>query len=185
MKKNKVAVIWGGAVIDAPGKITIKASKNEAPKSALGRAPVRPARGSRHRRAATRVPDLAPDRSYLDLFRGRRAGSHREVTSVIGSSAIGMEFASFLAPSVRVLPWSNAAQILPAEDQEIQAFAQSFEKRRQDPHRRQGDQLDERSDERDRDHRSGRSRRRLEVEHVISAVGVVGISEIFGLEKLG
>src|SRR3982074_3273459 len=36
MKKNKVTVIWGEAVIDAPGKITVKGGKNEAPKGALG-----------------------------------------------------------------------------------------------------------------------------------------------------
>src|ERR1051325_7153712 len=36
MKKNKVPVIWGEATIDAPGKITVKASKTPAPKDALG-----------------------------------------------------------------------------------------------------------------------------------------------------
>src|SRR5215510_10317307 len=36
MKKNKVSVIWGDATIDAPGKLTIKASKTEAPKGTLG-----------------------------------------------------------------------------------------------------------------------------------------------------
>jgi dihydrolipoamide dehydrogenase len=36
MKKNKMPVIWGEAVIDAPGKITVKASKTEAPKGSLG-----------------------------------------------------------------------------------------------------------------------------------------------------
>src|SRR3974390_2740846 len=36
MKKNKVAVIWGEASIDAPGKITVKPSKTEAIKGALG-----------------------------------------------------------------------------------------------------------------------------------------------------
>ena len=35
MKKNKVSVIWGEATIDAPGKITVKASKTPAPKDAL------------------------------------------------------------------------------------------------------------------------------------------------------
>src|SRR5437660_304937 len=34
-KKNKIQVIWGEAMIDAPGKITVKASKAEAPKGAL------------------------------------------------------------------------------------------------------------------------------------------------------
>ena len=36
MRKNKVAVIWGEGVIDAPGKVTVKAGKGEAPKGALG-----------------------------------------------------------------------------------------------------------------------------------------------------
>src|ERR1700761_2488749 len=36
MKKNKVTVIWGEATIDAPGKITVKAGRAEAPKGALG-----------------------------------------------------------------------------------------------------------------------------------------------------
>ena len=36
LKKNKVDVIWGEAMIDAPGKVTVKAAKGEAPKGALG-----------------------------------------------------------------------------------------------------------------------------------------------------
>ena len=35
MKKNKVAVIWGEAAIDAPGKVTVKPTKADAPKGAL------------------------------------------------------------------------------------------------------------------------------------------------------
>ena len=36
MRKNKVSVIWGEAVIDAPGKVAVKASKTAAPKGVLG-----------------------------------------------------------------------------------------------------------------------------------------------------
>src|SRR6266851_4847079 len=36
MKKNKVAVIWGEAAIDATGRISVKTAKSEAPKDALG-----------------------------------------------------------------------------------------------------------------------------------------------------
>jgi len=36
MKKNKVSVIWGEAFIDAPGQVTVKPSKSDAPKGALG-----------------------------------------------------------------------------------------------------------------------------------------------------
>src|SRR5262247_2376173 len=35
MKKNKIAVIWGEAAIEAPGRITVKASKAAAPKGTL------------------------------------------------------------------------------------------------------------------------------------------------------
>src|ERR1700740_674304 len=35
MKKNKVAVIWGEAAIDAPGRITVKPGRSEPPKGAL------------------------------------------------------------------------------------------------------------------------------------------------------
>ena len=46
MKKNKIAVIWGEAAIDAPGKITVKASKTPAPKDALGPGAIRPSTSS-------------------------------------------------------------------------------------------------------------------------------------------
>src|ERR1700758_1025588 len=36
MKKNKVAVIWGEAAIEAPGRVAVKAARSEAPKGALG-----------------------------------------------------------------------------------------------------------------------------------------------------
>ena len=35
MKKNKVQVIWGEGAIDAPGKVTVKPGRGEAPKGAL------------------------------------------------------------------------------------------------------------------------------------------------------
>src|SRR5579883_2551167 len=36
MRKNKVTVIWGEAVIDAPGRIIVREGRNEAPKGAQG-----------------------------------------------------------------------------------------------------------------------------------------------------
>src|SRR5258707_607928 len=36
MKKNKVQIIWGEAAIDAPGKVTVIATKSEAPRGAPG-----------------------------------------------------------------------------------------------------------------------------------------------------
>src|SRR6202035_5469582 len=36
MRKNKVAVIWGEAMIAAPGNVTVNQAQAEAPKGALG-----------------------------------------------------------------------------------------------------------------------------------------------------
>ena len=56
MKKNKISVIWGEATIDAPGKITVKASKTDG---AEGRARAGLLSGQAHhrrdRRAAARA----------------------------------------------------------------------------------------------------------------------------------
>jgi dihydrolipoamide dehydrogenase len=108
---------------------------------------------------------------------------------VVGSGAIGIEFASFYrtlgadVTVVEVLP-----QILPVEDAEIAAFARkSFE--------RQGikimtgakvTKLDKKADSvvATIDDGKGKSQT-LEVDRVISAVGVVGNIEELGLEKLG
>jgi len=66
MKKNKVPVIWGEAVIDAPGKITVKTGKSEAPKGALGAGSYQAkhiilATGARPRV----LPGLEPDRKLI------------------------------------------------------------------------------------------------------------------------
>src|SRR5271169_3757603 len=72
MKKNKVTVIWGEAAIDAPGKVTVKAGRSEAPKGALGA-------GSYQANQIIIATGARP--RDLDLGRGgnRRAGQgHRE-----------------------------------------------------------------------------------------------------------
>jgi dihydrolipoamide dehydrogenase len=118
---------------------------------------------------------MAPDRLPKSLL-------------VIGSGAIGIEFASFFrtlgceVTVVEVLP-----QILPVEDHEIQALARkSFEK--------QGikiqtnakvTKLDKKGDSVTATIEEGGKSQTITVERVISAVGVVGNIENLGLEKLG
>ncbi len=132
MKKNKVSVIWGEASIDAPGKVTVKASKSEAHKGALGAGSYQAkhiiiATGARPRV----LPGLEPDKKLVwTYFEAMVPPSIPKSLLVIGSGAIGIEFASFFrtlgaeVTVVEVLP-----QILPVEDHEIQAFARkSFEK---------------------------------------------------------
>jgi len=191
MKKNKVAVIWGEATIDAPGKVTVKQSRSEAPKGALGPATYTTkhiilATGARPRV----LPGLEPDKKLVwTYFEAMVPDRIPKSILVVGSGAIGVEFASFYrtlgadVTLVEVLP-----QILPVEDAEIAAFARkSFEK--------QGikiftdakvTKLDKKSESVTATINDGKGgTQTLTVERVISAVGVVGNIENLGLEKLG
>ncbi len=97
MRKNKVTVIWGEAVIDAPGKIIVKASKTEAPKGALGP----DAYQAKHIILATGarprvLPGLEPDKKLIwTYFEAMVPERMPKSLLVIGSGAIGIEFASF------------------------------------------------------------------------------------------
>ena len=191
MKKNKVAVIWGEATIDAPGKVTVKQSRSEAPKGALGPATYTTkhiilATGARPRV----LPGLEPDKKLVwTYFEAMVPDRIPKSILVVGSGAIGVEFASFYrtlgadVTLVEVLP-----QILPVEDAEIAAFARkSFEK--------QGikiftdakvTKLDKKSESVTATINDGKGgTQTLTVERVISAVGVVGNIENLGLEKFG
>ena len=190
MKKNKVSVIWGEAFIDAPGKVTVKASKSEAPKGALGAGSYQAkhiiiATGARPRV----LPGLEPDKKLIwTYFEAMVPPSIPKSLLVIGSGAIGIEFASFFrtlgseVTVVEVLP-----QILPLEDHEIQAFARkSFEKQGIKIHTNaKVTRLDKQADSVTATIEEGGKTQTLTVERVISAVGVTGNIENLGLEKLG
>ncbi|MDI1345435.1 MAG: dihydrolipoyl dehydrogenase [Pseudolabrys sp.] len=190
MKKNKVSVIWGEASIDAPGKVTVKASKTEALKGTLGPG----AYQAKHIIVATGarprvLPGLEPDKKLVwTYFEAMVPPAIPKSLLVVGSGAIDIEFASFYrafgaeVTVVEVLP-----QVLPVEDHEIQAFARkSFEK--------QGIKimtnakvvkLDKKADSVTATIEEGGKTQAITVERVISAVGVVGNIENLGLEKLG
>src|ERR1700727_1337418 len=132
MKKNKVTIIWGEASIDAPGKITVKKSAVEGPKGSLGEGAYQAkhiiiATGARPRV----LPGLEPDKKLVwTYFEAMVPEKMPKSLLVVGSGAIGIEFASFyrtLGSYVTVL--EVLPQILPVEDAEIAAFARkSFEK---------------------------------------------------------
>src|SRR5579872_7360086 len=190
MKKNKVQVIWGEAAIEAPGRVTVKAGKSEAPKGALGSGSYQAkhiiiATGARPRV----LPGLEPDKKLIwTYFEAMVPDRMPKSLLVIGSGAIGIEFASFYrtlgaeVTVVEILP-----QILPVEDAEIAAFARkSFEK--------QGikiltnakvTKLDKKSDSVTATIDDGKNKQSVTVERVISAVGVTGNIENLGLEKAG
>src|ERR1700758_1243946 len=191
MRKNKVAVIWGEAMVEAPGRVAVKPSKSEAPKGALGPGTYQAkhiilATGARRRV----LPGLEPDKKLIwTYFEAMAPDRMPKSLLVVGSGAIGVEFASFyrtLGAEVTVV--EILAQILPAEDAEIAAFARKqFEK--------QGikiltgarvTKLDKKSDSATATIDDGKGgTQTLTVERVISAVGVTGNIENLGLEKLG
>ncbi len=190
MKKNKVAVIWGEAAIDASGKVTVKKSAVEAPKGTLGEGIYQAkhiivATGARPRV----LPGLEPDKKLVwTYFEAMVPERIPKSLLVVGSGAIGIEFASFFhtlgsdVTVVEVLP-----QILPVEDAEIAGLARKrFEK--------QGikiltsakvTKLEKKADSVVATIDDGKNVQTAEFERVISAVGVVGNIENLGLEKLG
>ena len=133
MKKNKVTVIWGDASIDAPGKITVKKSQAEGPKGALGEGSYQAkhiivATGARPRV----LPGLEPDKKLVwTYFEAMVPEKMPKSLLVVGSGAIGIEFASFYrAMGAEVTVIELLPQILPVEDAEIAAHARKrFEKR--------------------------------------------------------
>jgi dihydrolipoamide dehydrogenase len=191
MKKNKISIIWGAATIDSPGKLTVTASKTEAPKGTLPPGAYQTkhiiiATGARPRV----LPGLEPDKKLVwTYFEAMVPEKMPKSLLVVGSGAIGIEFASFFhtmgadVTVVEVLP-----QILPVEDAEIAGLARKrFEK--------QGikilsntkvTKLDKKADSVGATIDAGDGKpQTVEFDRVISAVGVVGNIESLGLEKLG
>jgi dihydrolipoamide dehydrogenase len=191
MQKNKIAVIWGEAAIEAGGKVRVATSKSEAPKGALQPGSYQAkhiiiATGARPRV----LPGIEPDKKRVwTYFEAMVPSAIPKSLLVIGSGAIGIEFASFyrmLGAEVTVV--EMLPQILPVEDAEIATFARkAFE--------RQGikiftgakvTKLDKQAEQVMATIDDGKGgTQTLTVERVISAIGVVGNVENLGLEKLG
>ena len=190
LKKNKVDVIWGRATLTAPGKLSVVAA-DSPPKGALGGGDY----AAKHIILATGarprvLPGLEPDKKLVwTYFEAMVPDSFPKSLLVVGSGAIGIEFASFYrtlgaeVTVVEVMP-----QILPVEDHEIAALAlKSFQK--------QGfkvmtetkvTKLDKGANSvtATLETKDGKTQQ-ITVDRVISAVGVVGNIEGLGLEALG
>ncbi len=190
LKKNKIDVIWGNAVLTSPGKISVK-DADGLPKGALGGGDysakhIIVATGARPRE----LPGLEPDGKLIWTYFDALAPDKMPVSLlVVGSGAIGIEFASFYhtlgsqVTVVEILP-----QILPVEDVDIAAAARkSFDKAGIKIH----------TEAKVTAVKKGRGSVTASVEakdgkvfeikadRLISAVGVVGNIENLGLEKLG
>lgn len=183
MKKNKIAVVMGQATVTAKGKVTVKTDKgNEdlnAPHIIL-------ATGAR----ARELPGLEADGDLVWTYKHALQPKRMpKKLLVIGSGAIGIEFASFfntLGADTTVVEVMD--RILPVEDAEISAFAKKqFVK--------QGMKILEKAGVKKLDRKPGVGvTAHIEVggkiethdfDTVISAVGIVGNVENLGLEALG
>jgi dihydrolipoamide dehydrogenase len=190
LNKNKVDVIWGKATFTAPGKLKVEAAENP-PKNAKGGGDyaakhIIVATGARPRA----LPGIEPDKKLIwTYFEAMVPEKMPKSLLVMGSGAIGIEFASFYRTMgvdvtvVEVLP-----QILPVEDEEIAAIARKrFEKQgmkimsgaKVAGVTKHADSLTVHvTDDKGKAHD-------ITVDRMISAVGVVGNVEGLGLEALG
>ena len=140
MKKNKVDIIWGEATIAAPGEIKVgKPGKKPVepqhppPKNTLGEGTYKTkdiiiATGARPRV----LPGIEPDGDRIwTYFEAMKPAALPKSLVVMGSGAIGMEFASFYRSfGAEVTVIELLPQILPVEDAEIAAHVRKrFEKR--------------------------------------------------------
>jgi dihydrolipoamide dehydrogenase len=182
MKKNKITTVMGHATLPAPGKVQVKTDKGE---EALEAKNIVLATGAR----ARELPGLEADGDLVWTYKHALTPKRMpKKLLVIGSGAIGIEFASFyntLGADTTVVEVMD--RILPVEDAEISSFAKKqFVK--------QGMTILEKSTVKSLDRakgtvtahiETGGKVQKLDFDTVISAVGIVGNVEDLGLEALG
>src|SRR6056297_740908 len=182
LKKNKVTVLMGEATIPAKGKVSVRTDKGtedlEAPNIVL-------ATGAR----ARELPGLEADGDLVWTYKhALKPPRMPKKLLVIGSGAIGIEFASFyntLGTDTTVVEVMD--RVLPVEDAEISAFAKkAFVKQGMKiMEKAMVKQLDRGKDTVTAHIESGGKTEKMEFDTVISAVGIVGNVEGLGLEELG
>ena len=182
MKKNKVTVVMGTATIPAKGRVSVKTDKGTEELSAKH---IILATGAR----ARELPGLEADGKRVWTYKHALVPPHMpKKLLVIGSGAIGIEFANFystLGADTTVVEVMD--RILPVEDAEISAFAKkSFEK--------QGMKIMVKAMVKKLDRAADKVTAHIEIDGkiemhdfdtVISAVGIVANTEGLGLEALG
>jgi len=182
LKKNKVAVVMGEATIPARGKVSVKTDKGSEEIAARN---IILATGAR----ARDLPGLEADGKRVWAYKHALVPPHMPSRLlVIGSGAIGIEFASFyntLGAETTVVEVMD--RILPVEDAEISGFAKkSFEKQGMTILEKATVKKLDRAEDKVTAHieKDGKTETR-EFDTVISAVGIVGNVEGLGLEALG
>ena len=181
MKKNKVTVIEGAAQIKGRQGSEIEISIDG--KTSIKATHVILATGARPRQ----LPGLEADGKLVWTY--KEAMTPEKMPNsilVVGSGAIGIEFASFyrlMGANVTVIEVQD--KILPVEDKEISAFAQkSFEKQGIKIHTSStAKALKQNKDSVTVTLEIGGKSQEITVDRVILAIGIVGNTENLGLEK--
>ena len=182
LKKNKVTTIMGEATLPAKGKVSVTTDKGTEELTAKH---IVVATGAR----ARELPGLEADGDLVWTYKHALVPPRMpKKLLVIGSGAIGIEFASFyntLGADTTVVEVMD--RILPVEDAEISGLAKkAFEK--------QGMKIMEKSMVKQLDRGNGTVTAHIETggkvekqefDSVISAVGITANTEGLGLEKLG
>jgi dihydrolipoamide dehydrogenase len=181
MKKNKITVIDGSATLLGGGKLSV--SKDNKPVGEFAAKNIILATGAR----ARAMPGLEPDGKLIWTYREAMVPSSLPKSLlVIGSGAIGIEFASFYRDlGVEVTVVEVLDRVLPVEDEEISAFAKkAFEKQGMKIFTStQVKELKKNADSVVATLVQGDKSQQIEVERVILAIGIVGNVENMGLEK--
>ncbi len=176
LKKNKVTVIEGYAKLSGQGKVTVENDTYTAKHIII-------ATGAR----ARSLPGLEADGKQIWSYKEAMVPTKMPKSLlVVGSGAIGMEFASFYRTmGVEVTVVEVMDRILPVEDEEISALAlKSFEK--QGMKIKIGAQvkkIDKNKNSVTAHVESNGKIEKIEVEAVIMAVGIQANTENIGLEK--
>ncbi|EAP84090.1 dihydrolipoyl dehydrogenase [Sulfitobacter sp. EE-36] len=182
MKKNKVSVFMGAATLAGKGKVSVKSKDGEETLTAKN---IVLATGAR----ARNLPGLEADGKRVWMYKDALQPPHMpKKLLVIGSGAIGIEFASFyntLGADTTVVEVMD--RILPVEDEEISKFAKKqFEKQGMKIMQKAVVKQLDRADDKVTAHiETGGKVTKHDFDTVISAVGIVGNVEDLGLEDLG
>ncbi|MEH6788033.1 MAG: dihydrolipoyl dehydrogenase [Paracoccus sp. (in: a-proteobacteria)] len=181
-KKNKVTTIMGEARLAGKGKVTVKTDKGSEEVTAGS---IIIATGAR----ARELPGLEPDGKLVWNYKHALKPPHMpKKLLVIGSGAIGIEFASFfntLGADTTVVEVMD--RVLPVEDSEVSAFARkAFEKQGMTiMEKATVTKLDRAKDKVTAHIEKDGKTKTIDFDTVISAVGIVGNVEGLGLEEAG
>lgn len=182
LKKNKVTVFDGHARLLGGGKLAVRAKDGK--ETPLAAKHIIIATGAR----ARSLPGLEPDGKLVWTYREAMTPDEMPKSIlVVGSGAIGIEFASFYRMlGVEVTVVEIMDRILPVEDEEISAFAaKAFKK--QGMNIRTGSAVTELKKGKNNvtatiKDKAGKTES-LTVDRVIMAVGIIANTENLGLEN--